>query len=122
MTITLYLCATFLFGALLLALRRMALGPSTMDRAVALDVVTACAIGLLIVTMALTGRTDLVPVLVVLALVGFVGSTTISRFAVPDREAEARMLSEEEVRVLLAAEEMRRDEDAAVHDPDEEGL
>lgn len=119
MFVVLMICAGLLIASLLLSLYRLGVGPSTMDRAAAVDVITAGAIGLVIVTMALTGRPHLLPVLAVLALVGFVGSTTIARFAHRDSDAEARLLSEEEVRVLLAAEEARRDDDEPVHDEGE---
>lgn len=87
-----------------LSLWRLERGPSTMDRAVALDVVTAAVIGLTIITMAITGRRDLVPVVVVLSLVGFITSTTIARFNSSEREVEGGLVTADEGRPLTADE------------------
>ncbi|MFD0889348.1 monovalent cation/H+ antiporter complex subunit F [Streptosporangium algeriense] len=76
-----YLTALALLGcAAALTLTRLVRGPSMLDRAVALDVLTAvvmCGIA--------TGATALeaysaLPVLLVLSLVGFVGSVSLARF------------------------------------------
>lgn len=122
MTVALWSCIAMLVVAAGLALFRLEKGPTTMDRAVALDVITATVIGLVIVTMALTGRRDLIPVLVVLALVGFVASTTIARFAVAETEQDRRLATPEEIAQQLALEAARRDDDAPVHDDGGESI
>lgn len=107
-----------------LSLWRLERGPSTMDRAVALDVVTAAVIGLTIITMAITGRRDLVPVVVVLSLVGFITSTTIARFNSSEREVEGglvtadegRPLTADEVQQVLSYDLARRDDDVPARD------
>ncbi|MDO5700101.1 MAG: monovalent cation/H+ antiporter complex subunit F [Bowdeniella nasicola] len=103
--------------AAVVVLIRMMRGPSMLDRAVAMDVITSAMIGAVAVWSALRGRTDLIPALIALAMVGFIGTTTIARFVVIDNPEEARILSE-------LQEEHERDEppidDEAepVHDPD----
>ncbi|MEU5868141.1 MULTISPECIES: monovalent cation/H+ antiporter complex subunit F [unclassified Nonomuraea] len=62
------------------ALWRVGRGPSMLDRAVALDVLTSlsmCAVGLFAVVR--DDYSDL-PVLQVLSLLGFVGSVSLARF------------------------------------------
>lgn len=89
--------AVLLTAAALTILTRIERGPSMLDRIVALDVLIATIIGCLAMVSAWTGRTDLVPVLVVLALVGFVGSVTLARFAASEPEDERRILTREEI-------------------------
>lgn len=89
--------AVLLTAAALTILTRIERGPSMLDRIVALDVLIATIIGCLAMVSAWTGRTDLVPVLVVLALVGFVGSVTLARFAAAEPEDERRILTREEI-------------------------
>lgn len=78
---TLVVAASVLLAAsAIMALYRIVRGPSILDRMIATDVVLAsimCGLGGF---MALYGRTDLLPVLIVLAMVGFVGSVSVSRY------------------------------------------
>lgn len=73
--------ATILFAAsVFVALYRVIRGPSILDRMIGTDVILAsimCGLGAF---MAVTGRTDLLPVLIVLAMLGFVGSVSVSRY------------------------------------------
>ncbi|PWD52481.1 pH regulation protein F [Serinibacter arcticus] len=87
------------------ALVRAERGPSMLDRVVAVDVVVATVLGSVALVSAWTLRSDLVPVLVVLALVGFIGSVTVARFAAADRDEEKRILTREEAK---AEREARR--------------
>lgn len=59
---------------------RLLRGPSALDRLIALDVVVAEIICVLVVWAALTDDSALVPVVVAVSLVGFLGSTTVGRF------------------------------------------
>lgn len=76
-----YLTALALLGcAAALTLHRLVRGPSMLDRAVALDVFTAvvmCGIGTAATAL---DEYSALPVLLVLALVGFVGSVSLARF------------------------------------------
>ncbi|MBE1877769.1 monovalent cation/H+ antiporter complex subunit F [Myceligenerans pegani] len=65
----------------LFALVRMERGPSMLDRTVAFDVLTTTLVGAVAVEAALSRRIESVPILVVLSMVGFIGSVTIARFA-----------------------------------------
>ncbi|RPF26547.1 monovalent cation/H+ antiporter complex subunit F [Georgenia muralis] len=119
MIVVYVLCSVALGLAGLLALVRIERGPSMLDRAVGLDVVTAATLGSVALVTAVTDRTDLVPVLLVLAVVGFVGAVTLARFVAVDRAEEARILTREELRAVLAQQRASDDDEAPpVHDPD----
>lgn len=113
-------CLVVVGLAALVALIRMEKGPTMLDRVVSLDVVTAAVLGSVALISARSGRTDLVPVLVVLSIVGFVGSVTVARFAAVEAPEEARILTKEELAEVLAKQRALTDEDAPVHDPDAE--
>lgn len=109
-----YVSFAFLVLAVVIVLIRMLRGRSMLDRAVAMDVVTSAMIGSVAVWTALTHRLDLIPTLVALALVGFIGTTSIARFAVIDNPEETHVIP-------ARAEEVDEsfDDDAdPVHDPD----
>ena len=59
---------------------RLLRGPTGLDRLVALDVLVAEFLCGLVAYAALTGDSSLVPVVVAISLVGFLGSTTVARF------------------------------------------
>ena len=109
MIVILWICIALLVAGLALSLHAISRGPTSMERTVGLDVVTACAIGLLLIATAMDGRTDLIPLVVVMAAVGFVGSTTIARF-VP---AEHAQQVDDDV---VGAFSMLDDDAAPVHD------
>lgn len=90
------ICAALLVPAALITLFRVERGPSMLDRIVALDVLVSALIGSLALVSLWFGRTDLVLLLTVLALVGFVGSVTLARFAATEPETEARILTAQE--------------------------
>lgn len=109
MTVALVLGIALLGGALVGALIRIERGPSTLDRVVGLDIVTAVLIGGITLEAAWNRRVDTEPILVALAMVGFISSVTIARFAAVEPEEEGRIMSAEEVAEMeaerLAAEE-----------------
>ncbi|NHC23635.1 cation:proton antiporter [Nocardioides sp. IC4_145] len=81
MNVVLVVAAGILLVAALLLVVRMTLGPTILDRSVALDVlvaVTVCAIAL---HSAHTGSTYALPVVVVLAGCGFVSAVSVARYA-----------------------------------------
>lgn len=118
MTIVYAISFGFLAVAAVLALIRVERGPSMFDRIVSLDILVAVVMGTLSVLAASTGRTDMVPVFVVLALVGFLGSVSIARFAGRESADEARILTKEEFEQILAEREQRPDDAPPVHDVD----
>lgn len=82
---TVWISAVLLSVAAVLALVRIARGPSNLDRAVALDVlVTSFVIGLGAVIV-FTRHDDFLPIMLTMALVGFVGSTSVALFSNPER-------------------------------------
>ncbi|MEU2612059.1 monovalent cation/H+ antiporter complex subunit F [Micromonospora sp. NPDC007271] len=66
----------------LLALARIYLGPSLLDRVVAADLLLATMLGAVGAEAAVNRHATTLPVLVVLSLLGFVGSVSLVRFAV----------------------------------------
>jgi multicomponent Na+:H+ antiporter subunit F len=75
-------------AAILLVLR-IALGPTMLDGVVALDVLVAVLICGLGVEAAVDRHTTTLPVLLVLSLVGFVGSVSMARFNPASNDVEA---------------------------------
>lgn len=118
MTVLFFYTAFALGVAGVLALVRMERGPGMLDRVVGLDVVTAAVLGSVGLVSVWADRTDLIPVLVVLSVVGFVGAVTISRFIVVETSEEARILTSEELAALAERSTSLDDDDAPVHDPD----
>lgn len=73
--------AVMLTAAALLLVFRVTVGPTILDRSMALDVmmsVMVCAVSLYVIQ---SEQAWAVPVLLVLAAVGFVGAVSIARFA-----------------------------------------
>lgn len=96
MTIAIAICSVLLVTGAGLALYRAQKGPTMLDRTIALDIIITsliCGAGIYI---AVFKRTDVVPILVALSMVGFIGSTTIARFAAGEPDAERRLQSRAE--------------------------
>ncbi|MGW5672557.1 monovalent cation/H+ antiporter complex subunit F [Micromonospora sp. NPDC003776] len=66
----------------LLALARIYRGPSLLDRVVAADLLLSTMLGAVGAEAAVNRHPTTLPVLVVLSLLGFVGSVSLVRFAV----------------------------------------
>jgi len=119
--------AVLVIGGLLLAagavlaLVRAERGPTMLDRTVALDTLTIILVCGVAMEAAWSRRVDTVPMLVVLALVGFVGSVTIARFASVEPEGEGRVLTREEVAALEADRLRAMDEDLTSRDEENHG-
>lgn len=113
--------AVLLVGAAFLALRRMEAGPRMLDRIVTLDVFTSVLVGGVALVGAWTRRSDLIPVLLALALTGFFGAVALARFTQTDRTADRHILTKEEMAAELAERELvEADDDApALYDPEE---
>jgi multicomponent Na+:H+ antiporter subunit F len=75
--------------AALLLTTRISLGPTMLDRVVALDVLVAVLICGLALEAAVHRHTTTLPVLVVLSLLGFVGSVSVARFSPGSDDVEA---------------------------------
>ena len=97
MIVVVVVCAVLLTVSAVLGLVRAEKGPSMLDRTIALDIVTSSIVGAIALEAAWSRRIDTVPILVAVALVGFVGSVTIARFASYEPEGEGRILTREEI-------------------------
>ena len=97
-------CGVLLTLGAVFAIVRAEKGPSMLDRTIALDIVVTTMIAGIALYAAYFRRADVVPLLVVLSLVGFVGSVTVARFAAVEPEGEGRVRTREEV----AAEEAEK--------------
>ncbi len=111
-------CLAVLAVAAALVVIRIERGPSVLDRAVAVDVVTSALIGFVAVFSAMEGRTDLIPLMASLAVVGFISTVTIARFAGAASDEDRHILTPEEEAQLLLAETRLDDDAAPVHDVD----
>lgn len=119
--VVLVTCGVLLTLGAVFAVIRAEKGPSMLDRTVALDIVVTTMVAAVALYAAYYRRADVVPLLVVLSLVGFVGSVTIARFAAVEPEGEGRVRTREEVAAEeaqkraaeLAEEEERRQRRAA---------
>ena len=80
MTVVLWVALGMLAVSAGLILYRLAQGPSVPDRVVALDALLLVISGGVAVTAAVTGETAFLRVLIVVALLGFVGTVTAARF------------------------------------------
>ncbi|MCW2614378.1 MAG: multiple resistance and pH regulation protein [Frankiales bacterium] len=80
MTVVAVIAHALLGGGALLALIRLALGPSLLDRVVATDTLLVIISASLAVHAALTRDPTVIPVLVVVSLLAFVGSVSIARY------------------------------------------
>lgn len=119
MIVVVVVAAALLSAAAVLALVRAERGPTMLDRTVALDVLTSIVLAAVALDAAWTRQVDTVPVLVALALVGFVSSVTIARFAAVEPLGEGRILTHEEVAALEA--QRRADEEQGAHDDEQHG-
>ncbi len=98
---------TALIAAMMLSLVRLARGPSVLDRAVALDVVTAAVIAVVIVLIAWQKRTDLMVLPLVFALTAFFSTATVARVGIAPaiRRMRKKELRKAERAAELAAED-----------------
>jgi multicomponent Na+:H+ antiporter subunit F len=85
----LVVCVCVLGVAALLLVARISLGPTMLDRIVALDALVAVIICGLALEAAVHRHTTTLPVLAVLALLGFVGSVSVARFTTGSDDVEA---------------------------------
>ena len=103
MNITILLASAILGVSAVLVVVRMTWGPTMLDRAISFDVLAAVLLGAIALQIAAARDTRSVPILLVLTLLGFVGSVSIARFF-PGSDA---------------VEEPRFEEDATLDEPSE---
>lgn len=78
MSFVLVVCGALLTVASLLLVGRIAVGPTMLDRIIALDVLVAVLICVIGVEAAVNRHATTLPMLVSLALLGFVGSVSVA--------------------------------------------
>ncbi len=69
-----------LVASIFVALIRLILGPSLPDRVVALDLISTLVIGIVAVDIVLSGQVVLLSVVMVLALVSFLGTIAFAHY------------------------------------------
>ncbi|WP_454085571.1 monovalent cation/H+ antiporter complex subunit F [Georgenia sp. Marseille-Q6866] len=121
MTVVYVICFVILLVAALMALSRVERGPSMFDRILGVDVTTAVLIGTVALIAAATKRGDLVPVLIVLALVGFIGSVSIARFAAAESAEEGRILTKDELEDILSQRDAAHEDGPGADEDDDSG-
>ncbi|MET8774216.1 monovalent cation/H+ antiporter complex subunit F [Nocardia sp. NPDC050713] len=84
MTVVAVLAGFLLAAAAVITSYRILAGPSTLDRVVGIDSLMAIAMAGLAVWAAYDRDATVLPAIVALALVGFLGSAAVSRFRVRD--------------------------------------
>ena len=89
MTAILFFCGAILGCSALLLVIRISLGPTMLDRIVALDALVAVVICGLALEAAVHRHTTTLPILVVLSLLGFVGAVTVARVSPGSEDVEA---------------------------------
>lgn len=129
MIVVFVITAALLALAAVMAMIRVGKGPSALDRTTAFDIITSVLIMAVALESGWDRRTDTVPILAALAMVGFVASVTIARFAAVEPEDAGRIKSVEEiqaeedaVREAQEIEAKREAEIAALRADEEEGL
>ena len=88
MSAVLVVAGVLLFVAALLLTVRLTIGPTILDRSVALDVLVAVSVSAIGLVTAHTGVTYALPALVVLAGCGFVGAVSVARYASRSNDLE----------------------------------
>lgn len=89
MTVVLVVGAVLLALAAALLLVRLTIGPTILDRSVALDVLVAVTVSATGLYVAHSGVTYALPMLVVLAGCGMVGAVSVARYASRSDDLEA---------------------------------
>jgi multicomponent Na+:H+ antiporter subunit F len=89
MVVMVVVAAVLVAAAALMALVRVERGPSMLDRALGLDLLTVSLVCAITIEAVWSRRTETVPILLALSLVGFVGSVVIARFGVRQHESRS---------------------------------
>lgn len=89
MTVVAIVCAVLLGLTGLVCLIRIVRGPTMLDRTIASDVFVAATIGALAVHAALFKNSTILPALVSLSFIAFMGSVAIARYTNPDESGSS---------------------------------
>lgn len=98
MTVVLVISGVLLSCAAALLVVRLTIGPTILDRSMALDVLMSVLVCAVAIDAVRSNDTDGLPMLLVLATIGFAGSVAVARYAsrVDDVEAELDDISRRE--------------------------
>ncbi len=69
-----------LIAAFMLVLIRLIKGPSIPDRVIALDLLAFISLGIVLMVMIITGKTQYLDIVIVLSLVLFIASVAIAKY------------------------------------------
>lgn len=114
MIVVFVICAVLLTIGAGFAVIRIEKGPSVLDRALALDIITSSLIIGVALQAAWSRRFVTVPVLAALALVGFVASVSVARFTSAEPEDVGRLKTVEEVKLEETARRQAEEEAARI--------
>lgn len=81
-------CSILLFAAAVMALIRIIVGPKTLDRMIGVDLLVTTVVGAIGLEAVYHRHATTLPVLVVLTLVGFVGSVVVARFSTHEQKTQ----------------------------------
>lgn len=81
MTVVAYVAGAMLLVAAVVALTRVIIGPTMLNRVMAVEVLVAVVVGGLALEAAYNQHTTTLPILLALAMLGFVGATSVARLA-----------------------------------------
>ena len=121
MVVVVTVAALLLAAGAVLAVIRVERGPSMLDRTVAFDALATTLVGAVAVEAAWSRRTETIPILVVLSMVGFTGSVAIARYYARDPEGDTHvhtasaMAADHAERAAAGAEEREAAVDAEHH-------
>lgn len=107
-----WICGVLAVSSALITLMRIAFGPTVIDRAVAVDLLTAVGIAVVTLVIAWQGRGDLGVLLIIFALTGFFSSVVVARYAGKDAPGDRAILSKEEAK--LRAQRQQREEERKI--------
>lgn len=80
------IAALLIAGGALMAVARVIIGPTMLNRMLALDVIVTIMVSGLAISAAVSGNTTLLVVMASLTLLGFVGAVTVARFSARDEQ------------------------------------
>lgn len=84
---------TLLLVSALLALYALYRGPASLNRTVALDLLTAVSMGIIALTTVIHHRNDTMPIFIVMTLVAFLTSTSVARIVSQQQAARKQKAS-----------------------------
>ncbi len=91
MMVVLVISGVLLAAAAILLVVRITIGPTILDRSMALDVLMSVLVCAVAIDAVRGNDTDGLPMLLVLAMIGFAGSVAVARYASRSNDVEAEL-------------------------------